>query len=75
MDESGLNNIQHISSSLSLKSFKDITGYRSVAIFTDSDALDLVDPRGVETVILPGRLAIMALAQCEDSLLINPVVM
>lgn len=71
--ESGLDDIQHISSSLSLKSFKDITGYRSMAIFTDSNALDLVDPRGVETVVLPGRLAIMlALAQSWDSLLINP---
>ena len=71
--ESGLNNIEHISSSLSLKSFKDITGYRSIAIFTDSDALDLVDPRGIETVVLPGRLAIMlALSQSWDSLLINP---
>ena len=71
--ESGLNDIQHVSSSLSIKSFKEITGYRSIAVFTDNDALDLVDPRGIETVVLPGRLAIMlALSQSWDSLLINP---
>ena len=71
--ESGLNDIQHVSSSLSIKNFKEITAYRSVAIFTDPDALDLIDPRGIESIVLPGRLAIMlALAQSWDSLLINP---
>lgn len=71
--ETGLKDVNHVSSSLSLKSFKDMTGYQSMSIFTDQDALDLVDPRGIDAIVLPGRLAIMlALAQSWDSLLINP---
>jgi hypothetical protein len=69
----GLTDISQVSSSVSLKSFKSITGYRSASIFTDPEALELIDPRGVNAILVPGRLALMlALAQGWDSLLINP---
>lgn len=71
--ETGLKEISHISSSVSLRDFKSITNYRSAAIFSDLDALDLIDPRGCDFIKLPGRLAILlALSQNWDSLLINP---
>jgi hypothetical protein len=69
----GLADISQVSSSVSLKSFKSITGYRSASIFTDPEALELIDPRGVNAILVPGRLALMlALEQGWDSLLINP---
>ena len=71
--ESGLKEVSHISDSISLRDFKEITSYRSAAIFTDLTALEQVDPRGLHYVLLPGRLAVMiALAQGWSSLLINP---
>ena len=71
--QSGLEKISHISSSVTPKDFKYITNYPSAAIFTDHDALGLIDPRGAYAVKLPGRLAILlALEQGWSSLLINP---
>ena len=71
--KAGLSDIKQVSSSVTLKVFKEITGYQSVSIFTDPEALDLIDPRGVEAIQVPGRLAILlALEQGWDSLLINP---
>ena len=71
--EVGLNQIKDISSSVSPRDFKELTGYRSLAIFSDPDALEHVDPRGTHWVRAPGRLVIsLALEQGWDSLLINP---
>ena len=71
--ESGLDRIENISSSVSLQSFAEVTGYRSAAIFSTQNALEATDPRGINWVRLPGKLAIsLALAQGWDSLLINP---
>lgn len=71
--EAGQNQIADISSSVKLKTFKDVTGYQSVAIFSDLDAYEATDPRGINWVQLPGKLAIaLVLAQGWDSLLINP---
>ena len=71
--ETGLKEIEHISSSVNILDFKEVTSYNSAAIFSDLKSLEQVDPRGLHFIRLPGRLAIMlALAQGWSSLLINP---
>lgn len=71
--EAGLRDITHVQHTVTPRDFKEITGYRSLGIFSDQEALELVDPRGVYRVALTGRLAIeLAHAQGWDSLLINP---
>ena len=71
--KAGTAQISDISNSVSLRNFKDVTGYRSAAIFSDLDAFEAMDPRGLHCVRLPGRLAIsLVLDQGWDSLLINP---
>ena len=71
--KAGTEQISDMSNSVSLRNFKDVTGYRSAAIFSDQDAFEAMDPRGLNCVRLPGRLAIsLVLDQGWDSLLINP---
>ena len=71
--EAGIREPAEISETIEMMSFKEVTGYRSAAVFTDYELLDQLDPRGVNYVRLPGRLAIMlALHKKWDSLLINP---
>ena len=71
--EAGSEKITAISDSITLQSFKEVTGYRSASIFSDLAALEAADPRGINWVRLPGRLAIsLVLAQGWDSLIINP---
>jgi hypothetical protein len=71
--EAGSEEITTISDSITLQSFKEVTGYRSASIFSDLAAFEAADPRGINWVRLPGRLAIsLVLAQGWDSLIINP---
>lgn len=71
--ESGLTDVESISSSIRPRSFKDLTGYQSAAIFSDIESFEHIDPRGIYWVQIPGRLAIsLTLAWGWDSLLINP---
>lgn len=71
--EAGLRSPADISGSVNLRTFQQITGYRSVGVFSSSDYFDQIDPRGTLGIRLPGRLAILlALDQGWDSLLINP---
>ena len=54
-------------------SFKEITSYHSVGVFTDEESAMKYDPRGLRVYKISGRdLAALCVADKVDSILINP---
>ena len=69
----GIDQANALASQLSYHIFKEITPYRSAAVFSEMNTMLNYDPRGFDFIKLSGRtIAALMVSDKLDSLLINP---